>query len=77
MPIVDNGKSGIVSESRRRCQPLADLSTPGQGQGEGPAGAKRSQAAQETVGGAGVKGACARTKFRQGLDTPSGYLLGA
>ena len=35
-------------------QPLEGLSTPGQGQGEGPAGDKRSQTTQETVGGAGA-----------------------
>ena len=35
-------------------QPQEGLSTPGQGQGEGPAGDKRSQTASDTVGGAGA-----------------------
>ena len=35
-------------------QPLEGLSTPGQGQGEGPAGDKRSQTTRETEGGAGA-----------------------
>lgn len=35
-------------------QPPEGLSTPGQGQGEGPAGDKRSQTASDTVGGAGA-----------------------
>ena len=35
-------------------QPLEGLSTPGQGQGEGPAGDKLAQTTQETVGGAGA-----------------------
>jgi hypothetical protein len=35
-------------------QPLAGLSTPGQGQGEGPDGDKWSQTTQYTLGGAGA-----------------------
>ncbi len=35
-------------------QPLEGLSTPGQGQGEGPAGDKWAQTTRETVGGAGA-----------------------
>ena len=41
----------VPSEAAGR-QPLAGLSTPKQGQGEGPAGDKRSQTTRDTVGGA-------------------------
>ena len=41
-----------------RQQPLADVSTPGHGQGEGPARYEfRSRGTKEIVGGAGVSGA--------------------
>ena len=47
--------------------PLEGVSTPGHGQGEGPDGDKWSQTTQDTLGGAGVKGAAsARTESLQG-----------
>ena len=58
-----NGRTSLTAAGL----PLEGVSTPGHGQGEGPDGDKWSQTTQDTLGGAGVKGAAsARTESLQG-----------
>ena len=58
-----NGRTSLTAAGL----PLEGVSTHGHGQGEGPDGDKWSQTTQDTLGGAGVKGAAsARTESLQG-----------
>ena len=50
------------------------VSTPGHGQGEGPAGDKRSQTAQETVGGAGAEQPEAAERSPLAVRWPAGEM---